>query len=255
MSRIDFTPAEITATSVRDSSVRSALVSKVCGAPRCTPPSPPVTNTRIPASAARRMVAATVVAPWTPLRDDVRQVAHAHLGDVGVAGEQLEVGLLQADSRTTVEDRDGRGHRAALPDDPLDLGRHLDVLRVGHAVADDRALQGDDGSAVDQRLGHFVGQHEVGVGSGHRSVSWSVWASGRASSAAWSSRGVRSGRTVCGLAMVRAAAAWPKRAASLGRAALEQHVAEGGQHRVAGAGDVVDSRSAARRSRAPRRRC
>ena len=66
MSRIDFTPAQTTATSVLPSSVRSALMSKLWAAPRCTPPRPPVTKVRIPASAASRMVAATVVAPWVP---------------------------------------------------------------------------------------------------------------------------------------------------------------------------------------------
>ena len=66
MSRMLFTPAETTATSVVESSVRSALTSKDCCAPRCTPPRPPVTKTRIPASAASRIVEATVVAPWPP---------------------------------------------------------------------------------------------------------------------------------------------------------------------------------------------
>ena len=82
MSRIDFTPADTTATEVWPSSVRSAEMSKVCWAPRCTPPSPPVTKTRMPASAASRIVAATVVAPCRAARDDVRQVADAHLGHV-----------------------------------------------------------------------------------------------------------------------------------------------------------------------------
>jgi hypothetical protein len=66
MSRMLFTPALITATSVWASSVRSALMSKLCGAPRCTPPRPPVTKVRMPASEARRIVAATVVAPCSP---------------------------------------------------------------------------------------------------------------------------------------------------------------------------------------------
>ena len=67
MSRIDLTPAEITATSVRDSSVRSADTSIELSAPWCTPPSPPVTKTRMPASPAIRIVLATVVAPWVPV--------------------------------------------------------------------------------------------------------------------------------------------------------------------------------------------
>ncbi len=66
MSRMLLTPALTTVTGVVASSVRSAETSKLSAAPRCTPPRPPVTKTSIPASAARRMVAATVVAPWVP---------------------------------------------------------------------------------------------------------------------------------------------------------------------------------------------
>eukprot|EP00619_Florenciella_sp_RCC1007_P004234 CAMPEP_0205936778 /NCGR_PEP_ID=MMETSP1325-20131115/42391_1 /ASSEMBLY_ACC=CAM_ASM_000708 /TAXON_ID=236786 /ORGANISM="Florenciella sp., Strain RCC1007" /LENGTH=53 /DNA_ID=CAMNT_0053306969 /DNA_START=77 /DNA_END=238 /DNA_ORIENTATION=- len=52
MSKIDLTPAQTTATGVRRSSVKSADTSKVVAAPRCTPPTPPVTNTSIPTWAA-----------------------------------------------------------------------------------------------------------------------------------------------------------------------------------------------------------
>ena len=38
----------------------------VTSAPRCTPPMPPVANTRMPAMAAMIMVVATVVAPSSP---------------------------------------------------------------------------------------------------------------------------------------------------------------------------------------------
>lgn len=62
MSRIDLTPAQTTATGVVANSVRSAEMSNEVPAPRCTPPMPPVANTRMPAIAARRIVAATVVA-------------------------------------------------------------------------------------------------------------------------------------------------------------------------------------------------
>mmetsp|Transcript_19724 Transcript_19724/g.54232 ORF Transcript_19724/g.54232 Transcript_19724/m.54232 type:complete len:229 (+) Transcript_19724:1266-1952(+) len=64
MSRIDFAPAQTTATGVRPNSVRSAETSHDSSAPRCTPPMPPVTKTRIPATCAMSIVAATVVAPW-----------------------------------------------------------------------------------------------------------------------------------------------------------------------------------------------
>src|SRR5919199_1754773 len=66
MSRIDFTPAQTTQIPTRASVSRSADSSKVSRAPRCTPPRPPVANTRIPARSARWAVAATVVAPSAP---------------------------------------------------------------------------------------------------------------------------------------------------------------------------------------------
>ena len=66
MSRIDFAPAETTATGVRPSSIRSAEMSKLASAPRCTPPIPPVAKTAIPARAAIAMVAATVVPAVPP---------------------------------------------------------------------------------------------------------------------------------------------------------------------------------------------
>jgi len=66
MSRIILAPAQTTATGVWASSCRSALMSMLVSAPRCTPPMPPVANTRMPARLARIMVEATVVAPVPP---------------------------------------------------------------------------------------------------------------------------------------------------------------------------------------------
>ncbi|CAM5494006.1 hypothetical protein SGRIM128S_02760 [Streptomyces griseomycini] len=65
-SRIDFTPAHTTVIRVRASSPRSADSSWVTVHSRCTPPSPPVANTRTPASDASRAVPDTVVAPLSP---------------------------------------------------------------------------------------------------------------------------------------------------------------------------------------------
>ena len=66
-SKIAFGPALTTATFVRPNSGRSAEISKLCCAPRCTPPMPPVAKTAMPANSAAIMVAATVVAPVCPL--------------------------------------------------------------------------------------------------------------------------------------------------------------------------------------------
>ncbi|CAB4701084.1 unannotated protein [freshwater metagenome] len=133
--------------------------------------------------------------------DDVRQVAHAHLGDIAVAGEQLEARLVETDARAAAEHRDGRRHGAVLADDALDLDRHGDVLRIGHAVADDRALEGDDRTALGERGRDLVLELEQGV-RGHGAPSLSA----------------RSARTVSWLATVRAAARWPYAAAAVGAA-------------------------------------
>ena len=101
MSRMLFTPAHTTASGVRPSSVRSALTSKDCWAPRCTPPRPPVTKTRMPAIDARRIVDADRGRPVGAAGDNVGQVADADLAHLGVAAEQLEVLGRQADPSST----------------------------------------------------------------------------------------------------------------------------------------------------------
>ena len=58
-----FAPAQMTHTGVFASSCRSAEMSIVFSAPRCTPPMPPVAKKRMPAMVAMSMVVATVVAP------------------------------------------------------------------------------------------------------------------------------------------------------------------------------------------------
>lgn len=60
-------PAETTMTGVCASSSRSAEMSIVVSAPRCTPPTPPVAKIGMPARPAMIIVAATVVAPSSPL--------------------------------------------------------------------------------------------------------------------------------------------------------------------------------------------
>ena len=62
-SRMLFAPALTTAVGVRASAARSALMSGRSVQPRCTPPMPPVANTRMLALAQAASVAATVVPP------------------------------------------------------------------------------------------------------------------------------------------------------------------------------------------------
>ena len=113
-------------------------------------------------------------------RDHVRQVADAHLDDVAGGWRAARGRRRPARSRRAVEHGDGGRHRAGVADDALDLERHRDVLGVGHAVADDRALQRDHRAAGGQRLGDLVGegQHRVGhrsicfLGRARRSAAW-----------------------------------------------------------------------------------
>ena len=62
-----FAPAQTTQTGVLASSCRSAEISMVFSAPRCTPPMPPVAKKRMPAMEAMIIVVATVVAPVMPV--------------------------------------------------------------------------------------------------------------------------------------------------------------------------------------------
>ena len=96
--------------------------------------------------------------------DHDRKVANAHLARRhGLVREQLQVGSLEADPWAAAQHGDGGRHGAEVPDELLDPGGHLDVLRIRHAVADDRALQRDDRASVAQRLGHLVGENEGGI--------------------------------------------------------------------------------------------
>lgn len=66
ISRIDLMPEQTTATGVRPSSIRSALMSRVNSAPLWTPPIPPVAIIGIPAACAINIVPLTVVPPFNP---------------------------------------------------------------------------------------------------------------------------------------------------------------------------------------------
>src|SRR5581483_8580288 len=65
---MDLMPAQTTVIAVCANAVKSVDSSKEVAAPRCTPPMPPVANTRMPARRARTAVADTVV-PASARRD------------------------------------------------------------------------------------------------------------------------------------------------------------------------------------------
>ncbi len=96
------------------------------------------------------------------------QVRPGHLGDraPGRRGQRFQLVPRQPDHHAPGVDRHGRGHGTRLPHRVLRRGRHLHVLRVGQAVADERRLEGDDGPAVAQGVGDLGGDGKT-VGGDH----------------------------------------------------------------------------------------
>ena len=144
-SRIDFTPAQTTAIRVRGQSVtRSADSSKVRAASRCTPPSPPVANTPMPAAAAIALVLATVVAPSTPAAAATGRSRTDSLATPSPVASRVN---CASSSPTTIWPPIMPIVAGTAPlsrTTCFDLAGHREIVRPGQAVRDDRALQGDD---------------------------------------------------------------------------------------------------------------
>ena len=84
--------------------------------------------------------------------DDAAEVAHAHLEDVVVLGNELQGFVVESHSDSAPNDGDGGRDGAAFADRAFDLAGDPQVLRAGKAVAHDGRLQGDNGDAVPQSL-------------------------------------------------------------------------------------------------------
>ena len=154
-SRIDFTPAQTTVIGVPASVPRSADSSHVSRASRCTPPSPPVANTPMPARTASAEVAATVVAPCAR-RGARGEVAHAALDDVLRAGDRRQRGVVEPDADLPADERDRGRHGARRAHRRLDLAGDLEVARARQPVGDDRALERHHRAAGRERVGDLV---------------------------------------------------------------------------------------------------
>ena len=169
MSRIDLAPAQTTATGVRESSTRSAEMSKVSSAPRCTPPMPPVAKISMPASPAINIVAATVV-PAEPLRaaTSARSRREAFTTPPLSWPSRSISSLERPTLETAIDDRDRRRNGAHFAHRRLNGLRGLDVARVGHAMGDDRRFERDDRPLGRARLGDLGGKVQK-IGGVHRS--------------------------------------------------------------------------------------
>ena len=161
--------------------MRSADSSKVSPACRCTPPSPPVANTPIPAPAASSAVLETVVAPLRPSAAATGRSRTPSLARLGVGADPVDLVGGQPDVRHAVQDGDRRRHRAAGPDGGLHLVGRRAVVRPGQPVREQGALQRDDrpagaecvgdlgGDRTGRREAGGVGVHPVIMEGGRRS--------------------------------------------------------------------------------------
>ena len=80
-------------------------------------------------------------------REGERQVGAAQFPDISGLGQRVECVRLQSHMDLSVHDGDCGGHGASASDILFDQLRCLDVLRVWHAVGDDRRFQRHDGPA------------------------------------------------------------------------------------------------------------
>ena len=81
--------------------------------------------------------------------------------------------VVQTDVQRATDHGDGCRHGLGIADVLLNLPRHFEVLRIGHAMGDDGAFQRHDRCAAFAGLGHFgaEGQGQGGRGGGHILVS------------------------------------------------------------------------------------
>ena len=106
-------PAHTTATDVRASSCKSAEMSKLAAAPRCTPPMPPVAKTGMPASAATIIVAATVVAPVPPQATTMGRSRRLTLATFVPSRARRSIASCARPAfKPSFDDRDRRGNAA-----------------------------------------------------------------------------------------------------------------------------------------------
>ena len=173
-SRIDFTPAHTTPIGVWPSVVRSADSSQVSRASRCTPPSPPVANTRMPTRLASNAVLATVVAPSLPRAaagPRSRTLSLAICSAVAMCSSSASLSPTTGSPRMTPI---VAGIAAFLAHDGFELMRQDQVVGLGQAVRDQRALERDDRGAPGQRFGDLGAQANACLAGAHGSSPRSV---------------------------------------------------------------------------------
>ena len=158
-------PAQTTVMPVRPSVTRSADSSKVVAASRCTPPRPPVANTRIPTRSARCEVAATVAAPWPRRATTVarsRTLTLATSSALAIVSSAVVVEPDPHDAAPRSRSSPGRRRRSAPPARPAERPSRLSGRgRPWLMIVDSRATTGPPRA---QRVLHLGGaRHGHGV--------------------------------------------------------------------------------------------
>ena len=132
-------------------------------APRCTPPSPPVANTAMPARWAKADVDATVVAPLLPSATATPTSRTDSLADVRCPRTVGPGRIRQARSaRGRPARRWWRERRRSTATADLDLVGDPAVVAAGQAVSQDRRLQCHHPAACGERVGD-LGVHRERV--------------------------------------------------------------------------------------------
>ena len=163
-SRMAFGPAQTTAIAVRPSSSRSDEMSNdartpapdASSAPRCTPPMPPVAKTRIPAANGGDHRGRHRRGRPPAFGEGDSQAGARGLPNGPGRGccQRLKGPGVEPDQQPPVADRDrGRHGARRLADGGLGGRGHLEILRIGQSVADQRRLERDDGPALGESPG------------------------------------------------------------------------------------------------------
>ncbi len=221
-------------------SVRSAEISKVFAAPRCTPPMPPVAKTCDARHGGNAHGGGDRRGAIELSRNDIGQIAGRDLADCG-AFARRDIRARQpvkSHSRAAAEYGDGGGNGAVLADDVLDLARRLDILRIGHAMGDDGRFKRHDGPPGFQRGGNFIA-----TGDARRASTAPLWNSGEGKDA----NTVQARRNRRGRRDLIAAAAWPSLRRPDEVISFQQSADEARHRRVARTGDIGNGSDGLRR--------
>ena len=102
-------------------------------------------------------------------RDREREVGSRELARVRDLREALELGVIEAAADEAVEDGARRRDGPLGTDERLDVARHPEIVRVRHAVREDRRLERDDRAPLAEGGRDLGCELDLGVRARHAS--------------------------------------------------------------------------------------